>query len=196
VTLNTNVFILDPVNPHDLFSIVLALIAAESGTTVEACRTEDDGKGTLETSCGQGLCAWFRLRYNGDGPLYTAEQQAARTATHDEYCEPGCDGSGHYDPDLFINRPCALKFDLDTTYGYRDAKGGCGDLHARLLEATGVWLDARNVRWEWQNEFTGEIFTGHDGLETLTTKGREAANWMNATVTPVIEAQARSASAR
>jgi hypothetical protein len=186
MTLNTDVFVLDPVNPRELFAAVLEIIAAESGVPVGSCRTEDDGKGSLTTSCGQGLCAWFHLRYNGDGPLYTAEQRAERVAIHDKWCEEGCDGSEHYDPDLFLSRPCALKFDLDTTYGYQDAKGGCGDLHARIVGAAGAWLDARGVRWEWKNEFTGDVYTGHDGLETLGMGGREAANWMRTCVLPAI----------
>jgi hypothetical protein len=186
MTLNTNVFVLDPINPHELFAAVLAIVAAESGQTPEMCRTEDDGKGTLETTVGQGLCAWFRLRYNGDGPLYTAEQRAARIAIHDKWCETDCDGSGHYDPDLFLSRPCAVKFDLDTGYSYRDTKGGCGDLHARIVGAAGAWLDARSVRWEWENEFTGDVYTGHDGLDTLGTGGEEAANWMRTSVLPAL----------
>jgi len=187
MTLNTDVFVLDPVNPHELFATVLAIVAAESGRTPDACRTEDDGKGTLQTACGQGLCAWFRLRYNGDGPLYTAEQRAEQVAIHDEWCEPDCDGSEHYDPETYLSRPCVLKFDLDTGYSYRDSKGGCGDLHARIVGAAGAWLDARDVRWEWKNEFTGEVYIGHDGLGTLSRGGEQAADWMNTCVLPAIE---------
>lgn len=69
-----------------------------------------------------------------------------------------------------------------------------------LCESTGehpvrcaAELDARNVRWEWRNEFTGDVHGGEDRYERLIdlcSGGFEATAWFRTTVMPVIAAMA------
>lgn len=51
----------------------------------------------------------------------------------------------------------------------------------------------RGVRWEWQNEFTGEIHTGYSRLVDLSSGGFEASSWFRSSVLPVIAAEAGGA---
>ena len=68
---------------------------------------------------------------------------------------------------------------------------GCGDLHAALVGQLGQWLDARGIRWEWMNEYTGEVHGGPDRYEQLiglASAGFESAAWFETTVMPAITA--------
>jgi hypothetical protein len=62
---------------------------------------------------------------------------------------------------------CWLDVDFDTGYGHRDAQGGCGELHARLVAQLGRRLDSKGIAWSWKNEFSGEVHDGPDRYERL-----------------------------
>ncbi|MGN6126739.1 MAG: hypothetical protein ACTHON_09255 [Humibacter sp.] len=189
MTLDTRVYVLDPVSPQDVFAFCRALIGAEDRHTYsDSERFADEGQRVLSNDPGQGLPAWLMIYYRPGAPRITAEQAAA----HDDDCNmPGsedyvsewgpCDGNHTY------RRANWLTVSFDTAYGYSDDRGyGCGDLHAEYVARLGQWLDSLGVRWEWMNEFTGEVHAGCDRLSDLGRGGRDAADWLKTAVLPAI----------
>jgi hypothetical protein len=204
MTLDTRFFILGEVDPQEVFLFCRDLIGATDRHTFSDEQDSTWSKGesfveptnswTISNNPGQGLPAWLMLYYRPGAPLRTAEQ----AAEHDEDCnlpensiyveEWGpCDGKHH-------RRACWLTVSFDTAYGYRDERGyGCGDLHAEYVAKLGQWLDSKGVRWEWENEFTGEIHTGYSELINLASGGFEATAWFKTTVLPAIAAESGGA---
>lgn len=177
MTLSTKIYVQGRLDPKVLFQVCNRLIGAPTGFrfTDKESVGRKDGRWIIGNEPGQGLPAWLMVHYRPDGPLWPEGEP------HDkEWCEPECDGAYH-DP------PCYALVDFDTAYGYRDELGGCGDLHARLVESLGRLLDEGSVPWSWRNEFTGEVHRGYDGLDELGTGGREAADWFENVVRPAIE---------
>lgn len=208
MTLDTRVFVLDKVDPREVFDFCRDLLGAKDHHPFTDKQDKTWRKGesfvepgnpwTIGNEPGIGLPAWLMLYYRPDAPLRTAEQ----AAEHDEdICNlPGvswydaesgpCNGEYH-------RRACWLTVSFDTAYGYHDDRGyGCGDLHAEYVAKLGQWLDAKGVRWEWENEFTGEVHTGYTRLIDLASGGFEASAWFRTSVLPVIEAEARKGGAR
>lgn len=216
MTLDTRIFILDPMPRKTLVEF---FVYGQSLLTEydEDHRTPDQQKSTCErrkrwvkgeqfedpeaswtmgNKMGQGLPAWWEVYFYPERPYRTAEDIAA---DHQEYCVPyldpedddPCDGtSGHPSP------ICHVEASLDTSYGYRDERGwGCSQLHAVLVARLGLWLNERQIRWSWQNEFTSEVFEGLQGLETLTESGEKADAWFQNSVLPMIRAEAAIAAA-
>lgn len=201
MTLDTRIYVLDKVDPTKTFVFCRSLIGATDRHTWEARqdKTYRNGKSfvepgnawTMANDPGQGLPARLMIYYRPDAPLRTPEQ----AAEHDEdICnlperewydpESGpCDGTHAW------SRACWLTVSFDTAYGYSDDRGyGCGDLHAEYVAHLGQWLDAQGVRWEWMNEFTGEIHTGYERLTDLGRGGADAASWFRSTALPAIAA--------
>ncbi|MFD3520488.1 hypothetical protein [Streptomyces sp. NPDC058653] len=200
MTLDTRIFVLGKVEPHEVFRFCRDLLGAadrhafsdRQDTTWREGESfvEPGNPWTISNNPGQGLPAWLMLYYRPDEPLRTPEQ----AAEHDMDCnlpESGdyveewgpCDGERH-------RRACWLTVSFDTAYGYRDERGyGCGDLHAEYIAKLGQWLDERRVRWEWMNEFTGEVHTGYSRLIDLASGGFEASAWFRTSVLPVIQAE-------
>lgn len=185
MTLDTKVFVLDPIRPKGVFVRCNQLIGATERTRFhdEQCKTWRNGVGKPEPGnawaignhASQGLCALLDIYYRPDGPLRVADNSC------EWYCDPGCT-SEHKNP------ACWLEVSFDTAYSYRDEQGrGCGDLHASLVAELGQWLDERNVRWLWRNEFTWEIHSGYDRLVELCTDGFAASAWFQTTVLPAIQ---------
>lgn len=184
MTLDTRILVLDQVDAKELFAYCRELL----GCTDQHEFSDRDG--CLSNRPGQGLPAWLMLYHGNGAPLRTAEQHAA----HDTDCNlPGneyydadedhCDGTHAY------RRACWADISFDTSYGYSDQRGfGCGDLHAEYVAKVGQWLDAKGIRWEWVNEFTGEIHTGYGQLTQLGRGGFEASAWFKNTVMPAIAA--------
>lgn len=204
MTLDTRINVLDEIDAHEVFQFCRDLIGAADRHTFtdEQDKTWRNGKSfaepgspwTISNDPGQGLPAWLMLYYRPGRALRTPEQ----ADEHDEDCnlpensiyveEWGlCDGD--HSP---FRRPCWLTISLDTAYSYRDERGnGCGDLHAEYVAKLGQWLDGKGVRWEWQNEFTGEVHTGYSRLIDLASGGFEASAWFRTTVLPAIEAETK-----
>lgn len=218
MTLSTDVYILDEVDPAEVFRFCQSMLTKYDG----ASRTPDEQKSSTfpdggwkrdteielgdvvfpgrdwvndrtgersvwvvtaggawsrDNAIGQGLPAWVMSAYRPDGPLRTPKQ----AAEHDEWCDDDCD------PIKDHARACWMWVDFDTGYGYRDERGwGCGDLHAALVGELGDWLTAKGVRWEWRNEFTGDVHTGRDGLAELGPQGAEAGHWYATQALPAI----------
>lgn len=178
MTLSTDVYIVDEINPMEVFRFCQGLLAKYDAQhrPVEAQRFKAAGS-SIDNEPSQDLPAWLMLEHGGERPLRTAEESAA----HDEDCEPDCDGTGYF------HRPaCWVKVDFDTAYGYRSAGMGCGDLHAVLVGELGQWLTGRGKRWLWCNEFTGEIHDGPARLVELVSGGADAQAWFLSSVLPAI----------
>lgn len=184
MTLDTRVYVLGKIRYKDVFAKCGQLIGATEATKFrdEQVKTWRAGVGTPEpgnawcigNNVDQGLCALLDIHYRLDAPLRAADNGC------EWYCDPGCD-------DEHSNPACWLEVSFDTAYGYRDEHGrGCGDLHASLVSQLGQWLDEHQVRWLWQNEFTGDIHSGYERLTDLCTGGFEAAAWFRMTVLPAI----------
>jgi hypothetical protein len=196
VTLSTDVYVLDEVDPAEVFRFCQGLLTKYDNPRhmpprLQRVRDEQDTSytgtpGEFEVRPGnpwsrdnepqQGLPAWLMTSYRPDGPL------RAEVAGHDDDCDEDCTGNYH-------DRACWMSIDFDTAYGYRDGRGwGCGDLHAAMVSELGAWLTTKGVRWEWRNEFTGEVHTGPDGLTELGKAGAEAQDWFRTAVLPAIDA--------
>jgi hypothetical protein len=180
MTLSTHVYLLTEADPADVFLECRRLIGATDQHTWKDepsfYSEKPDGERVMSNDCGQGLPAWLLMRYI-PGAMVRASH-----AEHDpDICDEDCDGKWHK-PAHWID------IDFDTAYGYRDANGGCGTLHARILFELGGWLDERGIQWAWQNEFTGEIHVGdkYEHLRELVDGGQAAVRWFKGTVEPVI----------
>lgn len=193
MTLSTNIYALDPVSPHELFRFCQALMTKYDEPThrppeQQSCSDEPlhgiwelPGAWSISNSIGQDLPAILDIKYRPDAPLRTPEQ----AAEHENDCDEDCDRQHH-------SRACWLDIDFDTAYGAHFSNGmGCGDLHAALVSQVGQWLDARSVRWEWRNEFTGDVHGGDERYERLIDLcrgGLEAEAWFRTMVLPAIAA--------
>ena len=194
MTLSTDVYILDEVDPQEVFRFCQGMLTKYDEPRhltpeLQQVRNEQDTSYTgtpgvfevcpenpwsRDNAPDQGLPAWLLTAYRPDGPL------RAEASGHDEDCDEDCSGNYH-------DRACWMSIDFDTAYSYHDIRGwSCGELHAALVSELGAWLTARGVRWEWRNEFTGEVHTGPDGLTELGRAGAEAQDWFADTVIPTI----------
>jgi hypothetical protein len=191
VTLSTNVYVLDEVDPREVFRFCQGLLAKYdedrrpperqvwSDEASSTYRDSDDQNGVrrIANRLGQDLPGILDITYRAGGAL------RAEPPGHDEDCGEDCGGEYH-------SRVCWLDIDFDTAYGYKDERGwGCGDLHAALVNELGQWLDAKGARWEWRNEFTSEVHGGGDRYERLIdlcSGGFEATAWFRTSVLPAI----------
>ncbi len=198
MTLSTDVYILDRVDPMEVFRFCQDMLTKyddprrlpadqmkvrhEQDTSYTGVpgvwEVQPGNPWSLDNEPMQDLPAWLMTAYRPGEPLRTPEQ----AAEHDD-CEDDCDGDHYY-------RACWMSVDFDTTYGYRDARGwNCGDLHAALVSELGAWLTSQGVHWEWRNEYTGDVHVGPAGLHELGENGAEARNWFGGVVLPAIIAE-------
>lgn len=198
MTLNTTVYVLDPVDPAEVFRFAQTLLTKydEAHRPPEqmlwherdASHYYGDGAMEIYNEMGQGLPAILDVRYRSGRPIVTEGESTECT----ENCETPDPDSGD-DPYHAHPRAAYLKVSLDTAYSYKHiAEGyGCGALHARIVADLGLWLDERGVRWEWENEFSGEVWGGDDRyahLVDLDRGGKDANAWFTGTVLPAIMA--------
>jgi len=178
MTLSTNIYILDPVDPHEVFNFINEnLLKVENPRTKEGPSEWYDDKEVIHlvNEVGQGFDAWLMTQYRaGDKPLYAEDQ-------YDDYSSEG------EEPDLHLVTPaCYMSIDFDTAYGYQSPVGGCADLHSLYIVALHDWLAEKGVRIKWQNEFTGEYFDGLDGLEDFGHSGEDAREWFHSILPGVL----------
>ncbi len=180
MTLATHVYVLDPIPPSDVLDKCRELLGATAAHRIQDRDSySEDGARVLGHPPGLGLPALLSIEHRNGEALRTPES----IKLHGRYCDPDCDGSDHDD------RPCWLDVDFDTSYSYEDAHGGCGELHARLIAELGSWLDARGVRWEWRNEYTGDVHGGdarYERLLDLCESSKQARDWFQNVVMPAI----------
>lgn len=214
MTLSTNVYVLDEIDPMEVFRYCQGLLARfdDERRPAEAQRwtnrqdmtfnlgewtTEPDNPWSLDNEPDQNLPAWLMMAYRPGAPLRTQ----ADAEKHDPDCcnipgatfydesEPLCDGAYH-------STACWLDIDFDTAYSYKSGGRGCGDLHAALVGLLGQWLSEKGVTWKWRNEFTGEVHDDAASLVELVTGGADASAWLNNIVKPAINAEVESKGGR
>lgn len=173
MTLNTEIYVLDEIDPHKVFKFCNELMGAENPIWTE---TFDEWTSnpiiSLDNSPGQGFPAWLMSNYRKTGPLYKTDQ-------YDQDDE----GSEKY----LLTPACYMELSFDTAYGYRDSYGGCTELHGRYIVALNEWLKLQNVKMAWKNEFDGTIHQGNDGLEDFFSGGDRANEWFTESVLPIFK---------
>lgn len=149
MTLSTDIIIRQPVNPADLFSDLMALLARFPGSPAEPEWDHEPERHQYVSRCGQGLPAWVFVHYAADGPLRVYDDERIGWEREDDPTWQVPDWNEH-----------CIKVNLDTGYGYKGPGGaGCSDLHAFLIAAIYHWCAGRGVTdLRWENEFTGEWF--------------------------------------
>lgn len=185
MTLSTDIYILDPVDPMEVFNFVNKYLLKQDNPSFKHepqsryikkdhgdwTEVEDPEIMDLSNEIGQGFDAWFLSKYRKNGPLYAEDQ---------------------YDDDEDLEKPylispaCFMSLDFDTAYGFRSEFGGCAQLHSRYIVALHDWLATKNVRIKWRNEFTGEIFDGLDGLDGFGNDGDAARDWFKSILPGVL----------
>ena len=154
MTLSTDIYLRNPLDPEFVFRRCQALIAAYDlrQRSIHAYRVV-----TTPNSIGnapwQNLPAWLTV-YHNNGSLIVPDL--------DNYVPDDPD-----DPDISPSHYVRVNF--DTAYGYTYESetiqfNGASDLHAALISRLGLWLHNQNILWSWRNEFTGLIHDGYAGL--------------------------------
>ena len=177
MTLNTAVYILDPIDPLEVQSFFNKHLLKVTDPIIEhkpatnwnrETRTwdEDPEVMDLDNQVGQGFDAWYMSQYRKGGLPLHAE---------DVYSEVDED---YPDEEPYVeSRKCFMKVNFDTAYGYISPKGGCAELHTYYIVALHDWLATKGVRIQWVNEFSGEIFDGLNGLDDFSKAGDDARKW-------------------
>lgn len=190
MTLNTNIYILDRVDPHEVFNFCNRLLGADYDVyRSEKVRTPENrieyyesesewippGAVELGNRVGQGLPALFQSIYRENAPLHTDDY-----FEYDDFTD---------DPDgeiytYFVSPACYMSLSFDTPYGYRNDIGGASTLHGLYIVELYHWLKEQGVNIKWQNEMTGVISEGLSGLGEFFNKGDDAEDWFHKDVAP------------
>jgi hypothetical protein len=170
--LNTEIYILDEIDPHKVFNFCNDLMDAGKPIFTEAYdEWQSNPIISLDNTPGQGLPAWLMSNYRKRGPLYPMAQY-----------EEDDDGNRR-----LVTPACFMEISFDTAYGYRDSYGGSTELHGRYIVALHDWLKKRGVEMCWKNEFNGTIYRGKEGLEGFFHGGDRANDWFENSVLPVFK---------
>ena len=185
MTLDTRIFILDEVDPHEVFNFCNDLLGAKNPRFKEGPSDWDADKEVihLDNEPGQGYPAWLMSKYRAEGkPLYEKDI-TLRDTDPDYYDDPAVesDGSRVYKP------ACFMEISFDTAYGYQDEYGGCSTLHARYIVDLHAFLLAKGVRIKWKDEFSGDIHDGIHGIEEFLGGGDKAMTWFKEVLTVLPE---------
>jgi len=177
MTLDTKIAITGPVSAHAVYNFLRPLVNTPAGTEPEV---KDE---SIWNPCGIGANAWLIV--------YHGPNDGAELMPRDSDCDSDYEDERSYSRrSPHYNGTSHVVVSLDTAYSYRTDDGeGCSDLHARLIRALGQWLDAQDIPWQWQNEFTGEWSQRYDNLDAFgdAFKSTGAQAWFDNTVRPVIE---------
>ena len=141
---------------------------------------------SISTVIGQGLPGIVDCDFRADGSPLAPED------VHEEF-----DSRWHDSPEEVTveQRACQVQLSWDTAYSYNEGGMGCTELHARALVNLFQTLPA-GVTMTWQNEFTGDVFAGLDGLVEFLGDGSSARSWFNNEAMPAILASMQSERAR
>jgi hypothetical protein len=159
MTLDTEVWLKGPIDSEAAFTLALDAICQAAERPQDATSAKVfRAPDQISTRPGQGLPAWLWLdRDPNGGALY---------------------------PDLGVT----VSFSWDTAYSSREGVNGdvdCDLLHARALVYVHGHLPP-GVTMKWRNEYTGDVFDGVDGLESLIESGADAQNWFWTVAAPEV----------
>lgn len=167
----TTIYVLDKVDPKEVFDFCNSLMGAEHPAFT---KTHDEwdpaGIVSLDNAPSQGLPAWLMSNYRENRPLN-------RVDIYED----------SENPTMITSPACWMELSFDTGYAYRDTFGGCTELHARYIVSLHGWLNERNVAMAWKNRFSGMIHSGIQGLEEFFEGGDRATEWFNNSVIPVVQ---------
>ena len=183
MTLDTRIFILDPVDPKEVFDFCNGLLGAKNPRFKEGPSDWDDDKEVihLDNEPGQGFPAWLMTKYRAEGKPLRDKDMTRHDLDPDEYAEDDEYGKEVYKP------ACFMEISFDTAYGYQDEYGGCSTLHARYIVDLHAFLLAKGVRIKWQDEFSGDIHNGIHGIEEFLGGGDKAMAWFKEVLTVLPE---------
>lgn len=172
MTLNTQVYILDEIDPHQVFKFCNSMMGVEQPIFTESHdEWETNPVISLDNAPGQGFPAWIMSNYRKRGFLHPMPEYA-----RDEEGEASLESPA-----------CYMEIRFDTTHAYRDEYGGSTELHARYLVALNDWLQTRNVSMCWKNHFDDSIHHGVNGLESLFEGGDRTTAWFDEFVLPLVK---------
>lgn len=166
MTLNTHIYLTGPVDAKEVFDFCNGLLGAKNPAFTNEESRWDAGIWRYMNQPGQGFNAWLTVAYRPDGPLAVEDV---------------------YDEEWLAQKACAVSISFDTGYSYQDEFGNCSALHGRYIRALQLWAEDHGATLAWQNEFTGEVFDGLDGLENFAGEGDEAAAWSRDVVRAIMQ---------
>ncbi len=126
--LDTQVHVLDPVDPQQVFQACCTLVGVTEQHLVEDEEAfyeaePESGVRELRTKPNQGLPAWVHVYYRPGAPL-RAEGQCVTATVEESFA------------------PCHLAATFSSN-------GGTVEQHVDLLTRLASWLDERSLRWSW-----------------------------------------------
>lgn len=185
MTLSTDLYILDPVNPQEVFNFAAGLLGERpDGQPYEWDDGVDEWWGDspdgrrIAGKPDQGMPAWLMVHYRTGGPIATAADEVVCT----DDCDAADGHCGHA-------RESWVTVNWDTAYGYSDDQGhNCTTLHAEYIVKVGQWLAESGLRFRWENEYTGEVHDGADwkALAAFVGDGDQAQGWFQNVAVKVI----------
>lgn len=187
MTLNTSVYILDPIDVEELFAWGNDNLIKPSSTPRVTRYSIGDLPYSFDSTpithahvgndLGQGFDAIFDIDH-WEGALHDAAEEE-----EDEDMKK-----------YFSNRPKHYaEVSFDTSYGFKESSAhpgisGCDNLHALYVGLLHQHLSEKGVRMAWKNEYSGEIFEGINGIDTLLKDGDDTQEWFHNIAKPTIEA--------
>lgn len=198
MTLDTHIFIYDPVDQQEVFEKVCEFLDIPDTKKFKVSTGEPYGcvpSTEISNHPGQGFNAWVMTYANPDGIRYSEEYKASEKKWHDEWhlnedeYPDGCDCTEDFADLEHRAGPHYMQISMDTAYGCRTDRGeSCTELHARVIVELGQWLEERGVSFAWENEYSGTIHQGIDeeGLVKFLGGGDDAMDWFNNTVMPAL----------
>lgn len=153
MTLSTRIAIVEPTPVREIFDECRRLLNGEHVPFDHEPSRWQDGVTSYCNRVGQGLHALLRVDYGADAPL-RPDPKYADDPNERRYYPP---------VDAW-----SIVVDFDTAYAYRNEYGGgCGDLHAYLVQQLGRWLTERGLTWYWCYEYDGTWHLGPADLPIL-----------------------------
>lgn len=153
MTLNTAIYILDPVSPLEVISFCnRELLGVQNPPHTFELLTYSFNTVRYGNVGGLGYSADFNSKYTLDNSYLLDDDVREYNDEEDvEEC-------------TYFSPRCFMELSFDTGYGYRGPEGYASDLHEQYIRELHKWLSDRGARLKWKNEFTGEVFEGIDGF--------------------------------
>jgi hypothetical protein len=178
MTLATKIIILQPTPVEAVYNIVDAMVN-DRGEPSIATREP----GSIRNRIGQGNRSMLDITYAIDGPI---DEQPDARREYEESRAKYPDDEDYGISDYYAPVSYCTKIDLDTGYGFQEEGiGGCSDLHAAIIMAVAAFAADYGSEIMWRNEFTGEWFSGLDGLDAFAGNAVSAMDWFQNTVKPL-----------